>query len=616
MQIEKLKVRVLALVFGAATIQASAQPTLSFARRDVPVANAAIAMTTADFNLDGRPDAALVTVSGTVTVLLGRADGTFDAGREIIRDPVPARFVIAADVNRDGRPDLISTHQFANVVSVALGRGDGTFLPALQFPCGAAPYGVVAADFNGDGKLDLAVANNSGLVPSLPGTTVTVLLGKGDGTFGVPLPAPVLGQRPYTLAAGDFNQDGKADLVVVNSSTPDVSILISKGDGAFQAPVALPVSAYGISGVAAIADFNQDGRADVALLTPPRISVWLGKGDGSFQAGPGLAFDGLQLIAADINADGIPDLVGMSPLYGVAIVVLGRGDGSFEDQQPFVAGNMPTDIAAGDFNADGVVDLVLCHQGEASLTVLLNTTPKPVISANGVVNAASFLAGPLTVAPGEIVTIFGRNLGPPQLVTARLRSPEFLDTTLDSARVLFDGVPAPLIYARADQVSAVVPYGLNGKPGALLQVAYGPMRSAPVALRIAPALPGIFTADSSGSGGVVAVNQDGKFNSPANPAPKGSLVTFFATGEGQTNPAGVDGKVAAVPLPEPVLPVVVGIANIGAELQYAGAAPGIVAGLLQINARVPPDAPSGPSVPLIVKVGDTFSQPGVTIAIQ
>ncbi|MBZ5608961.1 MAG: FG-GAP-like repeat-containing protein [Acidobacteriia bacterium] len=573
-------------------------------------------MTTADFNRDGRPDVALVTVAGTVAVLLGRVDGTFDPGRDIIRDPLPARFVIAADVNGDGRPDLISTHQIANVVSVALGRGDGTFLPAMQFPCGAAPYGVVAADFNGDGKLDLAVANNSGLIPSQPGTTVTVLLGKGDGTFGAPQPSAVLGQRPYTLAAGDFNQDGKADLVVVNSGSPEVSILISKGDGTFQAPSALQVLPFSISGAVAVADFNQDSWVDIAVLTPPRVTIWLGNGDGSFQQGADFAFDGLQLITADINADGVPDLVGMSPIYGVAIVVLGNGDGSFEDQQPFPAGNLPTDIAAGDFNGDGVLDLVLCHQSEPSLTVLLNSTPTPAISANGVVNAASFLAGPLTVAAGEIVTIFGRNLGPPQLVPARLRSPEFLDTTLDYTRVFFDGIPAPLIYVRFDQVSAVVPYEVTGKPTTLLQVAYGPMRSAPVALRIVPALPAIFTADSSGSGGVAALNQDDRFNSPANPALKGSLVTFFATGEGQTNPAGVDGKLAVVPLPAPMLPVIVGIANIGAEVQYVGAAPGLVSGLLQINARVPLDAPSGPRVPLVLRVGDAFSPTGVTIAIQ
>jgi hypothetical protein len=219
----------------------------------------------------------------------------------------------------------------------------------------------------------------------------------------------------------------------VNSGTPDVSILISKGDGTFQPPAALLNGLFSISGTAVVGDFDRDGKSDIALLTPPRIQIWRGRGDGTFQVGDNLAFDGLQLVAADLNRDGFLDLVGVSPPFGAAVVALGRGDGTFEPQQAFAAGNLPTDIGTGDFNSDGVLDLVLCHQSEATFTVLLDSTPVPVIPPNGVVSAATFATNQLAVAPGEIITIFGRNLGLPQLITARLRTPEFLDTTPTSS---------------------------------------------------------------------------------------------------------------------------------------------------------------------------------------
>jgi uncharacterized protein (TIGR03437 family) len=222
----------------------------------------------------------------------------------------------------------------------------------------------------------------------------------------------------------------------------------------------------------------------------------------------------------------------------------------------------------------------------------------------------------MTVAPGEIVSIFGRDLGPANLAPARLKIPGFLDTVLEGTRVLFDDLEAPLIFTRADQVSAVVPYGVSTKTTVSLRVVYRTVVSVPAVLRVAPSLPGVFTADASGSGQAAVINQDGSLNSATNPGPKGSIVTLFATGEGQTNPPGVDGMLAISPFPAPALPVIVGIANIGAEVLYSGPVPGLTSGLMQINARIPDDAPSGPRVPLVIRVGEAFSQLGVTIAVR
>jgi uncharacterized protein (TIGR03437 family) len=315
-----------------------------------------------------------------------------------------------------------------------------------------------------------------------------------------------------------------------------------------------------------------------------------------------------------MNGDSIPDLAGVSFSRSVAVVLLGRGDGTFESEVALPVLPGPVAFVASDFNGDGAGDFVVACQGSTNFSVLLNTTPMPRIAPSGVVNAASFVFGP--VAPGEIITIFGSSLGPQRIVTARLRSPDSLDTFLEGTRVLFDGVPAPLVYARADQVSAVVPYSVNGKAITRLQVVYGQTRTPLVVLAVAPTRPGIFTADASGAGAAAVLNQDGTLNSPGNPAAKGSVITFWATGVGQTNPPGVDGQLAAPPLPVPVLPVIVGIANMGAHADYIGAAPGLVSGLVQVNARVPAEAFSGPRVPLVILVGETFSQPGVTLAVQ
>jgi uncharacterized protein (TIGR03437 family) len=599
---------------GSATASGLSLPTVSFSRRDVAAGSAALSMTTADFNSDGKADVVLVTVPGWgVSVLLGHGDGTFDPPRPVSIGVPRAGSVVAADFNGDGRMDLAVTNLDAHTVSIALGLGDGTFSAARQFSAGTWPTKIVAADFNGDGKVDLAMTNFQGLVPGIAGTSITVLLGEGDGTFGPPLPSPVIGTRPNSLAAGEFNSDGKIDLIVT-SSEGQISVLTGKGDGTFQAP-RLVASFIG-GAVVEVADFNLDGQADIAVLRSSisRASVMLGNGNGSFRSANESVLDGSEFSVADINGDGIPDLAAVNSTYSAAVVLVGRGDGTFEDEVAFSVLPGPVAFVVGDFNGDGAADLVVECEANANLTVLLNSTPRPRISPNGVVNAASSIFGPL--APGEIVTIFGNNLGPQQMVTARLQTPDFLDTVLDGTRVLFDGVPAPLIYARADQVSAVVPYSLSGKGSTRLQVAYGQTRTPVILLPVTPTNPGIFTADSSGSGPVVAVNQDGTLNSPANPAAKGSLITFFATGEGQTNPPGVDGKIATAPLPVPALPVIVGIANMGAETTYVGAAPGLISGLLQINARVPPDAFSGPRVPLVILVGAIFSQPGVTVAIQ
>jgi hypothetical protein len=212
---------------------------------------------------------------------------------------------------------------------------------------------------------------------------------------------------------------------------------------------------------------------------------------------------------------------------------------------------------------------------------------------DAVTNAATLAPG--AVAPGEIVTLFGRFMGPAQLAQAQQSAPGFLDKILSGVTVAFDGVPSALIYVRSDQVSAVVPYSVA----------------------VADSSPGVFTAAASGKGpGAILDATTYALMTTSTPAKPGSVVLIYATGEGQTAPEGTDGKLAADPLPAPVLPVTVTIGGRSAQVLYAGGAPGNVAGLLQINAVVPPGTPPGDTVPVVVTVGKTASPGGVTMPVR
>jgi len=233
-------------------------------------------------------------------------------------------------------------------------------------------------------------------------------------------------------------------------------------------------------------------------------------------------------------------------------------------------------------------------------------TSPPAISSNGVVNAASFLPGP--VAPGEMITIFGSNIGPSQLTPGQLSATGAVSTMLAETRALFDGIPAPLIYVGSTQVSASVPYGVSGKLSTQLEIEYRGIRSNPVSVQVNEAAPGLFTANSSGRGQAAALNENGSINSILRPAEPGSIVVLYGTGEGQTDPPGVDGRISTDPLPKPLHAPQVLIDGTVADILYAGAAPGQVAGVFQINVRVPVDI-SGGSVSVRVQFGSVSTQP-------
>ena len=257
------------------------------------------------------------------------------------------------------------------------------------------------------------------------------------------------------------------------------------------------------------------------------------------------------------------------------------------------------------------VTLTARAAGSAQTFVWSLLGPQPSIST--LVSSASLLDGP--IAPGEVITIFGSGLGPQIGVGYSINPPGFVDTTVAGARLLFNGIAAPLLYAQASQMNAVVPYETAGASTVQVQIEYQGVKSNPFAQPLADISPAIFTTDDSGKGQGAILNEDSTLNSLFNPAKRGSIVVFYATGSGQTVPPGVTGKIATDILPKPVLPVSVRIGGVDCEVVYAGAAPQEVAGMLQVNVRVPANVAPGPE-PVSLMIGTSSSRAGVVLAVQ
>jgi uncharacterized protein (TIGR03437 family) len=254
----------------------------------------------------------------------------------------------------------------------------------------------------------------------------------------------------------------------------------------------------------------------------------------------------------------------------------------------------------------------------APVTLLVEPGPvaPPVVSQ--VVNAASGIAG--SVSPGEIVALRGYGVGAAAAGGLRIEQDGLVATQINGLQVTFDGTPAPLIYTSANQTNLIVPYEVAARSSTVMRLLYvrasGNLQTSAWVLPVVSSSPGVFTVDATGTGQAAVINEDGTVNSAMNPARRGSIVSIYATGEGQTSPGGVTGSIAQPGASHPVQPVTVAIDGTDAAVHYAGAAPGEVAGLLQVNAVVPASVAPGPAVPLMLKIGGVPSQASVSIAVR
>jgi hypothetical protein len=284
--------------------------------------------------------------------------------------------VTTADFNLDGRMDLAVANSESNTVSILLGNGDGTFSAGVTLNAGTLPTGVATTDFNSDGKPDLAVSNSVT-------NNVTIFTGNGDGTFGPGTSYPA-GTAPSSIALADFNNDGKSDVMVSNTSGGSISFIYGNGNGTLGTTAIIPV---GVTNTfVAAGDFNNDGNVDVAVADSNTSVIWilLGKGNGQFQAPvsykPGTTPVGIAV--GDFNGDGKLDLAVANSASGNVTVLLGNGDGTFQNALQYPTGSGTLAVATGDFNGDGILDLAAVNQG-GNVAVLIgigNGTFQPMVS--------------------------------------------------------------------------------------------------------------------------------------------------------------------------------------------------------------------------------------------
>jgi uncharacterized protein (TIGR03437 family) len=237
----------------------------------------------------------------------------------------------------------------------------------------------------------------------------------------------------------------------------------------------------------------------------------------------------------------------------------------------------------------------------------------PAISLTAITNAANYVAG--KVSPGMVFTAFGAGIGPNDLAYATfVPDGHLLTTSTGGTRFLFGNTPAPMVYASATQSSGIVPYDVAGKSTVEVRAEYNGQTSNPITLQVAPSVPGLFSLDQSGQGPGAVFNQDNTLNSATNGARQGELIQIFGTGEGQTDPAVVDGLVTTWPAPRPVLPLTVTIGGVPAVAEYFGEVPKIASGVFQVNVRIPMTVINGVHE-VKVTIGNATSQPGLTVVV-
>ena len=357
-----------------------------------------VSVALADVNGDGKPDIVTANFSAsTVSVLFGKGDGSFGAKTDYVVGPGP-HGVAVADLNHDGRPDIVTANYSNNTVSVLLGNGDGTFGPKKDYQVGYGPFALALADVNGDGLLDVVTVN-------ILGYSMTVLLNTGNGTLG-PYTNYDVGASPRSIALADVNGDGKPDVVIANSGSTTVSVFFNNGSGLFggRADYAVGTAPSCVT----VGDVNGDGKPDIVAASyaaaGSTVSVLFNSGTGTFGARTAypVGANPQSVVLADTNGDGLPDIVAAN--YGVyngstyvggnsVSVLLGAGGGTFGAASIYPGGSGTLAATVGDVSGEGRLDIVTANNGSNTMGVLLNqgsggNTVSGVLTLDGVASKA------------------------------------------------------------------------------------------------------------------------------------------------------------------------------------------------------------------------------------
>lgn len=475
----------------------------------------------------------------------------------------------------------------------------GNFIQFSTMYGGAGTDTIQSLVTDGKGRLWIAGTTDSTDLPSTTGALAAKAPGAVDGFVALLSEiSVVVAPGAVTLGPSETQQftatvANTANTAVQWSIFPDIGTISTTG--LYTAPGAFPGSPTITVSAISAADGTKIGQATVTLEN--RLTVTVSPASVSLLAGR------TQQFAATVNGSANQAVTwSITPQIGTI-----SATGLYTAPASFLAESTVT------VRATSVADT----SRSASATVQLVVPPPPplpAITAEGITNAASFRGSVAEggVAPGELVTIFGTNMGPATPLTLQLDGRGFVATRLGGTRVLFDGTPGPMVVTSAGQVSAIVPYGLEDAKSVSVIVEFEGRQSPAVTIPVAAAAPAIFTQNSSGSGAGSVIRQTGELITASSPAAAGEVLTLFGTGEGATTPAGVDGKPTDASLPRPKLPVKVVIDGVEIDPLYAGGAPGLVAGVLQVNFTMPPGA-AGPRK-LRLRIGDKLSPDTVTVA--
>jgi uncharacterized protein (TIGR03437 family) len=469
------------------------------------------------------------------------------------------------------------------IIATVAGNGTSGFSgdggPATK----AAMWHPLGIAVDGSGNLFIADTTNDRVRKvSTNGTITTVAGGGNSGSAGDGGPA-TSAQLAYPSAVA---VDGSGNLFIADEHSASVR----------------KVSANGIIATVAgngIAAFSGDGglATSASLTGPDSVAV-----DGS---GNLFITDSFSNRVRKVSTDGIITTVAGNGLGGFS------GDGGPATSAQLYLLFSSTFEKFG-VAVDGTGNVFVADSSNNAVRRLTPTNQSVLIGA--VVDAASQSAVP--VSPGKIVTVYGGGLGPSQGVIASPVNGAF-GTQLSGTTVSFNGIAAPVCYTSSTQVNAIVPYSISGTT-ANVTVAYRGQTSSAFSVPVTASSPSFFTSNSTGAGQSASINAvDGTFNSAANPAKIGAYISLYATGEGSTTPAGVDGKLGSVPLPSPNLPVTATVGGIPAVVQYKGGSFGSVAGLMQVNVLIPAGVKPGGYVPVVLQVGDASTVDGaVWIAVS